>query len=1025
MKLGPPPADVYEELRQAAERLDWKFCADLTRFTLTCVSADAHPEHWVRLKTLLGQALMSLPTGDRAANVEEAIAAVQDAIATSQRLTESSSKSTLQALARQLLGHLYLNRVRGDRAQNIEDAIGALEQLARESASRSDLSAMAMRDLSVAYFQRARGDRSQNLERALAASQTAAEIASGEGDRAGWYHSKLSNAWALAERSKGDREDNLDQALAAVDDALGVVTREGAPFKWAMAMHTRATVLRNRVRGGRAENQEDAINAYSQALEVFTRDGSRVEWANSMFGLGATCAERLRGDRRSNLEAAARALSRALEVLEPYDDLEVWANVSNSLGIVYAEAARRGGTANLERSIDVFGRVLTVLPRERNPEQWAQITRNLGVAYLDRHEGDRADNVERAIVAFTQALEVFTREAARIEWAQTLANLGLAYQLRLRGEDAQNAESARSALEHALEVFTLDAFPSRHAWVQRALAHPRFDEGKWADAYEAYAAALKATRLLYGSSVVPDARLVELQQSQGVPARAAYALCHLGRAGEAVALLEEQAAQALSQVLARNEAALRDACDADRDAFSRARARIDTLEAAARREGQREKSSTLTVVSELRQAHRSLQAIAERIRAYVPQFMPESMTVAEIGGLSRALEQPIVYLFTTSHGSVALVVPPESARTVDVDTIWLDEFTTGSLDGIMDDRAGGAGGYLHQVAGGGPEDDPAALMRVLDEAWPRLNRSLMGPVTQRLLDLGFSRAVIVARGTLALLPLHVVSEAVDFTFAPSARALEAAMNGMHDRVRHPPLLVGIGNTLGAGEQLPFANQELRAVASHFQAASRRTMEGAAATRSRLLKQMPGATHVHFACHAVFNHLEPLMSCLGLAGEDRLTLLDMLEGVADLSATRLVVLSACQTGLADFRGVPSEAIGFPAACLQSGVPGVVSTLWPGDDISTAVLMEKFYELLLRSDLQDGGEPLPPAAALRSAQDWLRRATAYSMELAARYQTHYEQTGDLDSHHWMDYYVNNPNERSFAHPYYWACFTFTGV
>jgi tetratricopeptide (TPR) repeat protein len=1022
--LGLPPLPVYEELRQAAARRDWKFCVDLARFTLTRLSGDAHPEHRIRLQMFLAEALRSLPGDDRTANLEAAIASVQDAIATPSGVTDSSSISSLRVLARQRLGHLYLERIQGDRVQNIEDAIGALEQAVSESASQSDLTSTAMLDLSLAYFQRVRGDRSQNLERSLTAAGKAAETASHDGDPAALFRARLSSAFALTERPGGVREDNLDQALAAVNDALRVITREGAPFQWATAMHTRGTVLRNRVRGGRAENQEEAIDAFSQALTVLARDDSPGEWANCMFSLGAAYAERLRGDRRRNLEAAARALNSALEVLSPAEDLTLWTSASISLGVVYAESARSGATGNLERAIDTFGRVLNALPRETDPEQWARTTRNLGLAYLDRREGDRADNVEQAILAFGQSLEVFTRPAAPMEWAHTLLNLGLAYQLRLRGDAADNAKRAVSALRQALEVFTVDAFPSRHASVQRALGHPHFDAREWAEAYEAYAAALNATGALYESSVVPDARTIELRQSQGVPGRAAYALAHLGRASEAVALLERQAAQGLSQVLSRNEAALRDASEEDRHAFREARARIERLEATARREAQREIGSGITVVSELRQAQHSLRETATRIRTYVPEFMPESMTFAEISGLAQELGHPIVYLITTSHGSLALVVLPGSTQLLEDGIVWLDEFGTESASSIMEDRASGETGYLHQAAGTAYEGDPSPMMRVLDRAWPSLVQSLMGPVARRVSDMGFTRAALIARDDLALLPLHAVAEPVYFTFAPSARALKTALGSLENRARHAPVLLGVGNPLGAAEPLPFAGEELRAVASHFPEASRRTMTEGAATRVKVLKEMPGATHLHFACHASFNDRQPLMSWLELAGEDRLTLLDLLEGAADLSAARLVVLSACQTGLADFRGVPSEAVGFPAAFLQGGVPGVVSALWPVDDVATAVLMEKFYELLLSDDAQGDGR-VPPAEALRRAQDWLRRATADHMGLAARYKSHYQQTGNVNSFSWTRYYAEHPGEQSFAHPYFWAGFMFAGV
>ena len=99
---------------------------------------------------------------------------------------------------------------------------------------------------------------------------------------------------------------------------------------------------------------------------------------------------------------------------------------------------------------------------------------------------------------------------------------------------------------------------------------------------------------------------------------------------------------------------------------------------------------------------------------------------------------------------------------------------------------------------------------------------------------------------------------------------------------------------------------------------------------------------------------------------------------------LVVLSACQTAITDLKDLPEEAIGLPGGFVQAGVPGVVGTLWPVNDLSTMLLMAKFYECHLK-------EELAPAAALRKAQLWLR----------------------------------DPNERPYAHPYYWAPFVFYGV
>src|SRR5204862_6812405 len=114
-------------------------------------------------------------------------------------------------------------------------------------------------------------------------------------------------------------------------------------------------------------------------------------------------------------------------------------------------------------------------------------------------------------------------------------------------------------------------------------------------------------------------------------------------------------------------------------------------------------------------------------------------------------------------------------------------------------------------------------------------------------------------------------------------------------------------------------------------------------------------------HGSYDCNDPPASGLELA-DDRLTLADLQQGAVDLSAARLVTLSACETGISDvLRGSAEEYVGIPAGFLLAGVPCVVSSLWAVPDLSTALLMERFYRNHLKNDLE-----FP--AALREAQVW---------------------------------------------------------
>jgi len=194
-----------------------------------------------------------------------------------------------------------------------------------------------------------------------------------------------------------------------------------------------------------------------------------------------------------------------------------------------------------------------------------------------------------------------------------------------------------------------------------------------------------------------------------------------------------------------------------------------------------------------------------------------------------------------------------------------------------------------------------------------------------------------------------------------------------------------------------------------------------ATRRRVAESLPGTTHLHLACHGSFDVDEPLDSALYLAGMDRLTLRDLLDGDFDLSGVRMAVLSACQTGISEFARVPDEAIGLPAGFLLAGVPGVVATLWPVNDVSTALLMAEFYRLVI-------ADHLDPALALHRARAYLRDSTPAQLGLAGWFERRYEDSGGTDTDAFYaasDFRAHPDADPPFADPYYWAGFTYTGA
>jgi CHAT domain-containing protein len=160
----------------------------------------------------------------------------------------------------------------------------------------------------------------------------------------------------------------------------------------------------------------------------------------------------------------------------------------------------------------------------------------------------------------------------------------------------------------------------------------------------------------------------------------------------------------------------------------------------------------------------------------------------------------------------------------------------------------------------------------------------------------------------------------------------------------------------------------------------------------------------------------------LAKGERLTAADVIARL-DLSGARLAALSACETGRTDIRQAPDEYLGLPAGFLRAGAAAVVSTLWAVNDLSTMLLMERFY----RYHLENG---LPPDVALCKAQRWLRDVTKGELrELFGRYRDAAPDGPRMPfavAEKWFTHYtLGDPTARPFEHPYHWGAFVVSGI
>jgi CHAT domain-containing protein len=522
-----------------------------------------------------------------------------------------------------------------------------------------------------------------------------------------------------------------------------------------------------------------------------------------------------------------------------------------------------------------------------------------------------------------------------------------------------------------------------------------------------------------------------LREAQNLYGQAAYARAKTNEMPDAVATLETGRAQLLAEVVERYKADLELLPERGQEELyvryiTVAQHLVDLESSELRGESL---PANFDLSAELHSAHAELTQTIDVLRQ-VPGYESffRAPTFEQVQRALTVGSRVGVYVQVTSVGGLALIVHANGVKGVWFDlkedevNAWLikrdgEELTAGYLVAQLTTRSLGA--ELRQVL-------------------PLLGERVMQSVTRALKSLDVSEVTLIPCGRLALFPLHAAEYMVDgqmrrfiddftVTYTPSTRAMGSCQEGLAIVADQSPTLFGVGNPLPLpknAKPLEYARPEVEEIAPLFGEASTVLYEQEA-TREALNVHLGQTKYLHLSCHGMFNAQDPLQSGVLLSNGEMLTVKDLIGGQR-LRGTRLVVLSACQTAITDFNDLPEEAIGLPGGFVQAGVPGVVGTLWPVNDLSTMLLMVKFYEAHLK-------EGLAPAAALRQAQLWLRDVTnAELSELFARYKlsatdrpTATRMAYEMASEKFREHTLRDPHERPYAHPYYWAPFVFYGV
>jgi CHAT domain-containing protein/tetratricopeptide (TPR) repeat protein len=959
----------------------------------------------------------------------------------------TAKDSEFRAYLQSELGQALIDSPDGSHADNVEQAIATLDGALKASSVNADSTELRTihNKLGIAYVERRHGDRAQNVEQALEHYGLALRATGPEDDPSvrALIENNLGRAFTL--RISGNRAENIEQAIEHFQRSLEVDTSQVDPSGRAMVLANLGNALIDRIAGDRADNLERAIESHEQAARKFAALGYDDHTAREQINLAGAYGQRINGDHAENLERAIAYCQQALEVLTPDRMPEDWAKATMSLANGLAERVQGSREDNLTEAVTAYEQALGHLSADETPIEWAQTHMNLGNAYRDLARLAHSEHAPLAVSHYGEALSLITRAGMPFDWALIQENLAHAYALGDHSGDGM--QQAVTCLHQAAEVFTLEAFPDSRRRVLRSLGDLHFDRRDWMQAARAYSGAVEAGDVLLAQAHTELGRRAEVGETSRLHSRLAYCVLQMGEADAAFMRLEQGKTRLLREALALSGVDITLLPAESGQALQATRQTLRELEAEMRLPPGSPGRDDGQISSQLRTARAELQRLLASLRAAYPEFMPADIDVATILQLvpeNGAILAPVV----TSQGGAVFVLPAGLSSISEEQVVRLDEFDEQALHALLASRAflldpddDESGWELIQQAMMGEGIRVRDVAQTVEEFTDRLWDLFVGPTYKRLQALGIAEeapVTILLQGGIGLLPVHAASRTVNgvhrsflddhpIAYAPSAAALGACNRRLHKRRRHDKtLLAVIDPTL----DLTYASLEGDLVSRCFAPTARHQLLGREAKQVMVEARAGTATYLHFACHGFYDWYDVMRSALLLADDDPLTLAEIISPQFDLNAARMVMLSACETGLAQIGRAADEYVGLPAGFLQAGAPAVIATLWAVNDFSTALLANTFYQ---RHVVQ--GERI--GQALRAAQRWLRDlsrdevlslttdATEKAQEWAAGDNAIFQRWARLEAYKEQLLEEYEPEGRPFAHPRHWAAFTASGA
>jgi CHAT domain-containing protein len=982
-------------------------------------------------------------------NIEKAIRAYESA------LKDFPENSLELAMVQNNLGYAYRAR-EGNELINCNKAIKCYEKA--ENISKQDTHSTIWADiqisLSLAYYDKAMlgyPSSAEDIKKAIKYAENAEKVYNDS------KKSKYPQRWALvkyrlgiaySDNNKENHAENIEKAIVYLNQALDVWNQQDYPYDRAQTKQVLGVVYFQRCLAGRGDqiaNLKLSIQYLEAALKGFHLEKYSVDYAETQRFLAQSYRNIAKYiEPGKNLKKAIAIATSTVSILinnrqnkkliKAYKEL---ANCYKDMGGFVGENRKE----NLTTAIESYQNALNLTSRETHPFDWADIKNSLGNAY--KHHGQ----YQEAMNCFQETLQLHTREAFPTDYMKTLTNLGKA------NADYKQFTDAFDCYKLAINTLEDDL-------IDKLLAD---DDAKRKLGEE--------WTLLYQLMVAVCLKLGK--QNCEYYARA-WEYVERSKARRLVELFgQTKPANISSDDVWKEFQDLRNQVTNERkwiEDQEKSRILSGEIMSEEPEELKNRKNSLTNLKKQLDEkitAH-SISSDTQRVQhtpfSEIGDKLSDDHTVIIQWYLLEADQKFCAFIYTRQSSQP--YVWESSLEDLENLQQWHEEyyFSYGQFIWIMKNyQVFDSFEELKQTmisALTSIEESPEEILSTekerdsmleyvtnlkktdqwIDELSDRLNRLAEILHIDELLNYlppNCQQVILIPHRYLHLFPIHAlpVSQQTWKRFNPEKNANAPTnpclLDCFEKGVRYSPscqALMAIQNRKRPNfnqlfaiqnptKDLNYAELEVKAVLNYFDSNSRKVFANEKANKANitLADYLNNAHCIHFSCHGTFNPESPIESGLILANQEILTLGEIFG--FDLRQCRLVVLSACETGMIDPSSITDEYIGLPSAFLYAGSPSVVSSLWRVNDQSTAFLMIKLYEILKNQPQNQKNV----AVALKEAQLWLRDATVKQLrDLTSGLNLEQNYVEQINKK--FDWY--EPNDTPFDSLYHWASFCAIG-